>query len=115
MRRPRGPYSLEEVRAGDVQQVEADVLELAGNFLLRTRGHSECAGCSLKRQEGGKYGGVRGPGCRQSQVRPEARAPAAAESEGQAASGPQSEAGVGLRKKGQGLGYRAFGNDSEGR
>lgn len=36
-------------------------------------------------------------------------------SEGEAAAaGPQSEGRVGLRKKGQGLGNRAFGNNSEG-
>lgn len=40
---------------------------------------------------------------------------AADKSDGEAAAlGPRSEGGVGLRKKGQGLGNRAFGNNSEG-
>lgn len=40
---------------------------------------------------------------------------AAEKSEGEAAVlGPRSEGGVGLRKKGQGLGNRAFGNNSQG-
>lgn len=32
-----GSHSLEEVRPGYVGQVQANVLELAGNFLLRTK------------------------------------------------------------------------------
>lgn len=40
-----GSHSLEEVCAGYVEQVQANILELAGNFLLQTReADSECAG-----------------------------------------------------------------------
>lgn len=54
-----GSHSLEEVRAGYVEQVQANILELAGNFLLQTReADSECAG-SPNAEAGTQRGGVR--------------------------------------------------------
>lgn len=39
-----GCHSLQEIRSGYVDQVQTNVLELAGNFLLQTReGARECA------------------------------------------------------------------------
>lgn len=82
-----GSHSLEEVRSGYVDQVQADVLQLAGNFLLQTREATvsvlapqrQAQEREVRRAEGGPghLPTAAGLGCPNSrfQVRREARAP----------------------------------------
>lgn len=114
-----------------MDQIQANVLELAGNFLLQTKeADRECSRPQRKMQEWrGVWRGEGRPGPL-PHGRPQGWAALMQavpgygrdlctrlliKSEGEAsAAGPQSEGRVGLRKKGQGLGNRAFGNNSEG-